>query len=62
MPVPTRELKRTPGQDSSWSLTAEDPRPDVPVFPGGGASPNARFQALCGLAGIKPRMDVETGH
>ena len=39
----------------------EDPRPDAPVFLGGGASPNARFQALCGLAGIKPRLDIETG-
>ena len=39
----------------------EDLRPDAPVFLGGGASPNARFQALCGLAGIKPRLDIETG-
>jgi hypothetical protein len=31
------------------------------VFLGGGARPNARFQALCGLAGIKPRLDIETG-
>ena len=43
------------------SLMPEDPRPDAPVFLGGGARPNARFQALCGLAGIKPRLDIETG-
>jgi hypothetical protein len=28
---------------------------------GGGARPNARFQALCDLAGIKRRTNVETG-
>jgi hypothetical protein len=28
---------------------------------GGGARPNARFQALCGLAGIKPRLDIDKG-
>ena len=39
----------------------DDPRPDAPVFLGGGARPNARFQALCELAGIKPRLDIETG-
>ena len=39
----------------------KDPRPDIPVFLGGGARPNARFQTLCGLAGIKPRLDIETG-
>ena len=38
-----------------------DPRPDAPVFLGGGARPNARFQSLCSLAGIKPRLDIETG-
>lgn len=37
-----------------------DPRPDAPIFLGGGARPNARFQSLCSLAGIKPRLDVET--
>ena len=39
----------------------EDPRPDAPVILGGGARPNARFQSLCGLAGIKARLDIETG-
>ena len=38
-----------------------DPRPDAPVFLGGSARPNARFQSLCSLAGIKPRLDIETG-
>ena len=27
----------------------------------GGARSNARFHDLCNLAGIKPRMNVETG-
>jgi hypothetical protein len=43
------------------SLMPEDPRPDAPVFLEGGARPNVRFHALCGLAGIKPRLDIETG-
>ena len=38
-----------------------DPRPDAPVFLGGGARPNSHFQSPCKLAGIKPRLDVETG-
>jgi hypothetical protein len=42
------------------SLMPEDPRPEALVFLGRGARPNARFQALCGLAGIKPRLDIET--
>lgn len=37
------------------------PRPDGPVFVGGGARPNARFHGLCELAGIKPRPNIETG-
>jgi len=43
------------------SIMPDNPRPDAPIFRGGGARPNARFQALCDLAGIKPRTDVETG-
>jgi hypothetical protein len=43
------------------SLMIERQRPDAAVFQGGGARPNARFQALCGLAGIKPRLDIERG-
>jgi hypothetical protein len=39
----------------------EDPRPDASVSLGGGARPNARFQALCKLAGINPRIAIETG-
>jgi hypothetical protein len=42
-------------------LVEGDPQPDAPVFLGGGARPNAWFQALCKLAGIKPRLDIETG-
>jgi hypothetical protein len=33
------------------------PQPDEPVFLGGGARPNAHFQALCKLANIKPRLE-----
>jgi hypothetical protein len=43
------------------SLMLEDQRPDAPVCLEGGARPNARFRALCSLAGIKPRLDIETG-
>jgi integrase len=43
------------------SIMPEKPHPDDPVFLGGGARPNARFQALCALAGIGPKADVETG-
>jgi hypothetical protein len=43
------------------NIMPDDPSPDAPVFLGGGARPNARFQTLCGLASIKPRLDVETG-
>ena len=43
------------------SVMPADPRPDQPVFLGGGARPNARFQELCELARIPPRADVETG-
>jgi len=34
---------------------------DYPVVLGGGARPNARFQELCKLAGIKPKRNAETG-
>ena len=43
------------------SLLSGNPGPDDPVFLGGGARPNARFQELCALAGIRPRTNVETG-
>jgi integrase len=36
--------------------SAEDP-----VFLGGGARPNARFEELCQLAGIKAKLDIESG-
>jgi hypothetical protein len=42
-------------------LSADDPRADAPVFLGGGARPNARFQELCELAGVRPRANAETG-
>lgn len=37
------------------------PRPDAPVFPGGGPRQNARFQSLSNSAGIKPRLLAEIG-
>jgi hypothetical protein len=43
------------------SIMPADPFPDVPVFLGGGARPNARFQELCALAGVRPRKDIRTG-
>ncbi|WP_254510215.1 hypothetical protein [Anatilimnocola floriformis] len=36
-------------------------RPEDPVFLGGGARPNARFEELCQLAGIKAKLDIESG-
>jgi hypothetical protein len=42
-------------------IMPDDPSPDAPVFLGGGTRPNARFEAICGLAGIKPRLDIESG-
>ena len=64
-----------PGEDGQGVLPADEPgrarasqehpaggpAPRCPGLPRGGARPNARFQELCGLAGIKPRTDVETG-
>ena len=41
------------------NIMPDDVRPDAPVFLGGSARPNARFQALCGLAGIKPRLNFQ---
>jgi hypothetical protein len=43
------------------SILPENARPDERVFLGGGVRPDARFQELCALAGIRPRTKVETG-
>ena len=43
------------------SIMSANPQPDDPVFAGGGTRPNKRFRALCGLAGIPPKTDIETG-
>ena len=43
------------------SIVPGNAHPDEPVFLGGGARPNASFQELCVLAGIKPRTNIETG-
>jgi integrase len=43
------------------SIMPTDLSPNEPIFLGGGARPNARFQELCTLAGIRPRQDVVTG-
>ena len=39
----------------------ENTNPDAPIFLGGSARPNIRFEALCQLAGIKPKRNLETG-
>lgn len=36
--------------------------PSDPVVRGGSRRPNERFQQLCRLAGIKPKVDAETGN
>jgi integrase len=43
------------------SLLPQQVRPDEPVFLGGGARPNARFEELCQVAGIKAKFDIESG-
>lgn len=43
------------------SIAPECPLPDSPVCLGGGCRPNARFEELCKLAGIKHKFDVESG-
>ena len=43
------------------SITAERPNPEAPVFLGSGAQPNVRFEELRKLAGIKPKLDIESG-
>jgi hypothetical protein len=43
------------------SIMQENPAPHEPVFLGGSTRPNVRFQELCGIAGIAPRTNVETG-
>ena len=42
------------------SLLPENPRPEAPVFRGGSARPNARFQGLCRFASIEPKTSPET--
>ena len=43
------------------NIMFDEPTPYAPVFLGSEARPNVRFQDLCGLAVIKPRLDIETG-
>ena len=43
------------------SLLPENPSPDDTVFVGGSSRPSAVFRELCGLAGIKPKTNFETG-
>ena len=42
-------------------IKPHEPSPDAPVFLGGGSRPNARFQELCELAGIRPKTNLQTG-
>ena len=39
----------------------DDLDPNAPVFSGGSSRPNTRFRLLCDLAGVKPRLNIETG-
>lgn len=39
----------------------QDQHSDNPVFLGGGSRPNARFEEHCQLAGIKAKVDIESG-
>lgn len=43
------------------SILPENSSPEARVFFGGEGRPNARFQELCALAGIRPRTNVEFG-
>ena len=43
------------------SIRPTDLEPDQRVFDCGSSRPNAQFQLLCRLAGVKPKQDVETG-
>jgi hypothetical protein len=43
------------------SIMPEHLHADAAVFSGGGSRPNSRFQQLCDLAGIKPKLNAETG-
>ena len=44
------------------SLQTDDVAPHASVFSGGRSRPNTRFQELCDLAGVKPRLNVESGN
>ena len=43
------------------SLQYGDCNPDAPVFEGGSSRPNLRFKQLCTLAGVQPRLNIESG-
>ncbi len=43
------------------NIMPQSPEPNDPVFLGGGCRPNATFVTLCQLAGIRPKLDIETG-
>jgi hypothetical protein len=45
--------------DACWVVNPRARR--LSSYRGGGARPSARFQAICTLAGIEPRLDIETG-
>ena len=43
------------------SIQPEYVDPDLPVLMGGSCRPNHRFQQLCEISGIKPKIDIHTG-
>ncbi len=56
--LPAHESRRA---CASSEHPAGDREPGRACFSGRGSAPNARFQELCALAGIRPRTNVETG-
>ena len=43
------------------SIMPKSREPNDPVFRGGTSRPNATCVTLCQLAGIRPKLDIETG-
>ena len=43
------------------SLQHNDCDPESPVFTGGSSRPNLRFRQLCSIAGLEPRLNMESG-
>jgi hypothetical protein len=55
-----RSMNRIVHAQTCKRIIPGNPPLDDPMFLGGSARPNVRFQELCEIAGIKPRKNVET--